>query len=99
MSEITANSQRPIVRVGVDLAKNVIQVHAVDEHGKAVIKRALAREKFLQWCSELPAGCQVAMEACAGSHHWGRKLQSLGLDARIIAAHLVTPSTRSTWLP
>jgi transposase len=46
-----------ITRVGVDLAKNVIQVHAVDATGKVVTSRALKREKFLVWCADLPAGC------------------------------------------
>ena len=83
MSEIT--------RVGVDLAKNVIQVHAVDAAGKLVTNRALARDKFILWCAQLPLGCLIAMEACASAHHWARKLLTLGLDARIIAAHLVSP--------
>ena len=88
MSEITAN---PIVRVGVDLAKRVIQVHGVDAAGKTVVNRALARDKFLPWCSQLPAGCVVAMEACAGAHHWARELTSRGLDAKIIPAALAAP--------
>ncbi len=83
MSEIT--------RVGVDLAKQVIQVHAVDCAGKLVTNRQLSRDKFISWCAQLPAGCLVAMEACCGAHHWARKLSTLGLDARIIAAHLVSP--------
>ena len=83
MSEIT--------RVGVDLAKAVIQVHAVDAAGKLVTNRQLSRDKFLPWCAQLPPGCLVAMEACGGSHHWARKLIGLGLSAKIIAAHLVTP--------
>ena len=68
---------RKIIRVGVDLAKNVIQVHAVDEHGTVVVARALRREKFITWCVQLPAGCLIAMEACSGAHHWCRKLQAL----------------------
>ena len=83
MSEIT--------RVGVDLAKHVIQVHAVDAAGKVVTNRALSRERFLPWCAQLPAGCLIAMEASSGAHHWARKLKGMGLDARIIAAHLVSP--------
>ena len=83
MSEIT--------RVGVDLAKRVIQVHAVDAAGRVVAAKALAREKFAPWCAQLPPGCLVAMESCSGAHHWARKLCSVGLDARLIAAHLVTP--------
>ncbi|MEO5659061.1 MAG: IS110 family transposase [Polaromonas sp.] len=79
-----------ITRVGVDLAKRVIQVHAVDASGKLVTNRALPRDKFIAWCAQLPAGCLVAMEASSGAHHWARKLVCLGLDARIIAAHLVS---------
>lgn len=83
MSEIT--------RVGVDLAKNVIQVHAVDALGKVITNKALQRDKFLLWCAMLPARCLIAMEASSSAHHWARKLVALGLDARIIAAHLVQP--------
>lgn len=90
MSEIT-RLMLMIVCVGVDLAKNVIQVHAVDAAGKVVVARALRRNQFLPWCALLPAGCVVAMECCSGAHHWGRRLRALGLQARLIAAHLVTP--------
>lgn len=80
-----------ITRVGVDLAKRVIQVCAVNAAGVRVVSRALPRDKFMPWCAQLPAGCLVAMEASSGAHHWARKLVALGLDARIIAAHLVVP--------
>lgn len=80
-----------ITRVGVDLAKNLIQVHAVDAAGKVVTNRALKREKFLIWCAELPAGCLVAMEACSGAHHWCRQLRERGFDARMISAQFVAP--------
>ena len=86
MSEIT--------RVGADLAKHVIQVHAVDAIGKQVTNRALARDKFIDWCAHLPPGCTIAMEASSSAHHWARKLIAMGLDARIIAAHLVAPYRR-----
>ena len=79
------------VRVGVDLAKRVIQVHAVDGAGRVLATRALARDKFIAWCAQLPAGCTVAMETSSSAHHWARKLVALGLEARIIAAQLVSP--------
>jgi transposase len=79
------------IRVGVDLAKHVIQVHAVDAGGRVVTSRAQARDKFIEWCIRLPAGCIVAMEASSSAHHWARKLIALGLDARIISAQLVSP--------
>lgn len=79
------------VRVGVDLAKHVIQVHAVDASDRVLTSRALPRAKFVEWCMQLPASCIVAMEASSSAHHWARKLVALGLDARIIAAQLVSP--------
>lgn len=88
MSEIT---RAPIARVGVDLAKRVIQVHAVDAAGRRVASRALGREQFVAWCAALPQGCLVAMEACSSAHHWARRLRAMGLDARLIAANFVTP--------
>ena len=88
MSEVTRGM---IVRVGVDLAKQVIQVHAVDAQGRRVVWRAFKREQFMVWCVQLPAGCLVAMEACSSAHHWARKLRALGLDARLIAGSFVSP--------
>ena len=90
MSEIT-RLMAMIVRVGVDLAKRVIQVHAVDAAGRRVVSKAFKRDQFIAWCAQLPAGCIVAMEACSSAHHWARKLCSMGLDARLIAANFVTP--------
>ena len=72
----------------------MIQVYAVDGAGKVLITRALVREKFIAWCMQLPAGCMVAMEISSSSHHWARKLKALGVDARIIAAQLVSPYRR-----
>src|ERR1700694_2178157 len=88
MAEIT---RALIVRVGVDLAKQVIQVHAVDAAGRRVVARAIKRDQFLEWCAQLPPGCLVAMEACSSAHHWARKLCAMGLDARLIAANFVSP--------
>lgn len=79
------------VRVGVDLAKRVIQVHAVDGAGRVLSARALPRDRFIEWCVRLPAGCVVAMEASSSAHHWARKLVALGLQPRIISAQLVEP--------
>lgn len=88
MSEITRGL---IARVGVDLAKRVIQVHAVDASGRVVTAKPLAREKFTAWCAQLPPGCTVAMESCGGAHHWARKLKAMGLDARLIPGQFVGP--------
>jgi transposase len=80
-----------ITRVGVDLAKRQIQVHAVDAGERVVLARAMSRERFGKWLHELPAGCVVAMEAASSAHHWARRCAALGLVARLIAPHFVTP--------
>jgi transposase len=77
--------------VGVDLAKQVIQVHGVDGGGRRVASRSIKRDQFMAWCAQLPPGCLVAMEACSSAHHWARRLRAAGLDARLIAAHFVSP--------
>ena len=82
-------------RVGVDLAKNVIQVHRENAHGKVFWAKAVSRDKFLGWCvSNLPAGTVVAMEACSGAHHWARQLQARGYVPMLLPAHLVEPFRR-----
>ena len=85
------NTEVSAVRVGVDLSKRVIQVHAVDGGGRVLTNRALARDKFLAWCARLPLGCMVVMEVSSSAHHWARRLLAMGLDARIISAHLAAP--------
>ena len=80
-----------IVRVGVDLSKTVLQIHAVDDAGATIVNRAVSRERFFEWCIQLPEGCVVAMEASSGAHHIGRKLTAFGLDVKIIAAQFVAP--------
>jgi transposase len=83
------------VRVGVDLAKNVFQVHAENSCGKVLAAKSLSRQKFLGWCvSNLTAGTVVAMEACSGAHHWARQLQSKGFVPLLLPAHLVEPFRR-----
>jgi transposase len=92
MKHLTGGSMKNITRVGVDLAKNVLQVCGVDALGKVVFNKSLSREKFLPWCSaELEPGCVVAMEACSGSHFWARELIKRGFNAKIIAASHVSP--------
>lgn len=72
-----------ISTIGIDLAKNVFQVHGVDAQGKAVLVKQLRRKQVLEFFGKLPA-CLVGMEACATSHHWARELTKLGHDVRLI---------------
>lgn len=58
-----------ITTIGIDLAKNVFQVHGVDEHGKAVFNKPLKREQMAAFFVNLPP-CLIGMEACGSAHHW-----------------------------
>lgn len=79
-----------ITTIGLDLAKHVFQVHAVDEAGKPVIRRQLRRSEVLPFFETLPS-CLIGMEACGSAHHWGRKLSEFGHEVRLIPARYVKP--------
>jgi transposase len=61
----------------------VVQVNAVEMAGQLATNQPLSRDKFLPWCAQLPAGCTVAMEGCASTHHWARK--RMALNVKIIS--------------
>lgn len=82
--------QQDVVTVGVDLAKNVFQVHAIGADGKVLVRRQLRRAEVLKFFSALPP-CLVGMEACASAHHWGRELIALGHDVRLMPPAYVKP--------
>ena len=85
-----------LIRVGVDLAKNVFQVHGVDRHEQPVWRRRLSRERWLQVLLEtVEPGCEIGMEACGGAHHWARQLQERGLTVKLIAPQFVKPYVQS----
>ncbi|MFP3277019.1 MAG: hypothetical protein RXR52_39785 [Paraburkholderia sp.] len=62
-----------ITRIGVDLAKNISQVHGVDSMERVVVRKAISRQKFLEWFANRES-CLVAMGACSAAHYWGRAL-------------------------
>jgi transposase len=76
--------------IGLDIAKNVFQLHGVDAHGKAVLRKQLKRSQVLAFFANLPP-CLVGLEACAGAHYWTRELIKLGHDARLISPQFVKP--------
>ncbi len=85
-----------ISRAGVDIAKSVFQVHAVDRHGRPLWRAALKRANWVEELSQrLASGAEIGMEACASAHHWGRKLQALGFRVRLIGAQFVKPYVKS----
>jgi transposase len=83
-----------ITTIGIDLAKSVFQVHAVDQHGKVTLKRQLKRGQMAEFFANLPA-CLIGMEACGSAHYWARKLQTLGHTVKLMAPQFVKPYVKT----
>ncbi len=83
-----------ITTVGIDLAKNVFQVHGIDERGKPVLRKQLRRTQVAKFFGNLPP-CVIGMEACASAHHWGRTLQQFGHTVRLMASQFVKPYVKT----
>ncbi len=82
MSEITL--------VGLDLAKNIFRINAVDKNGKRIMNKNIHRGSMVTFFANLPS-CTVAMEACSSCHYWARTIESLGHEVQIIHPRYVTP--------
>ena len=74
-----------ITTIGLDIAKNVFQVHGIDAAEKVVVRKQLRRCQVLQFFQELPP-CLIGLEACATSHYWARELAKLGHEVRLMPA-------------
>ena len=83
-----------ITTLGIDLAKNVFQLHGVNEFGKPVIKKQLKREQMAAFLVNLPP-CLIGMEACGSAHYWARKLQGFGHTVKLIAPQFVKPYVKT----
>jgi len=83
-----------ITIMGIDLAKNVFQLHGVNRHGKTVLTKRVKRVKFVQTVADIPP-CLIGMEACAGSHYWARKFIKLGHTVKLMAPQFVKPYVKS----
>ena len=79
-----------VTTIGIDLAKNVFQVHGVDAEGEVVFRRQLRRGQVLPFFRKQPA-CLVGMEACATAHHWAREIGALGHEVRLMPPRYVKP--------
>ena len=79
--------------VGLDLAKNVFQVHAIDETGKVVVRRSLRRRQVIPFFSKLEP-CLIGMEACGTSHFWAREIASLGHEVKLMPPAYVKPHVK-----
>ena len=76
--------------IGVDLAKNVFQLHGASLTGELKFRKKLSRPQFRKFMEEQPA-CIVVFEACGGAHYWARELEGQGHQAKLIAPQYVKP--------
>jgi transposase len=79
-----------VTRIGMDIAKQIFDLHRVDRRGKVTLRKTLRRERVLEFFAQLKP-CEVGMEACAGAHYWHRELSRLGHTVRLLSAHKVKP--------
>ena len=87
-------SEMKITTIGIDLAKNIFQLHGVDERGKPAARRAMKRDDMLPYFANLEP-CLIGMEACGSAHHWARKLIALGHTVKLMAPQFVKPYVKS----
>lgn len=83
-----------ITTVGIDLAKNVFQVHGVDESGRVVLRKAVKRADLTKVFAQLPA-CLIGMEACGSAHYWARRLMQFGHTVKLMAPQFVKPYVKT----
>jgi transposase len=83
-----------VTTIGLDIAKNLFQVHGVDEHGRVILSKRLARAKVLAVFANLPR-CLIGLEACGGAHYWARQLTRLGHEVRLMPPHYVKPYVKT----
>ena len=80
--------------IGLDLAKNVFQIHGINEDGEIVVRKQLKRRDVIRYFARLQP-CLIGMEACAGAHYWSRELSKLGHCVRLMAPAFVKPYVKS----
>jgi transposase len=93
-AKLAEESDMNIKRIGIDLAKQVFQVHGVDNQEKAVLRKQLRRTQMLDFFKKLPP-CLIGMEACGSAHYWGRELQKQGHTVKLMAPQFVKPYVKS----
>ena len=83
-----------IKRIGLDLAKQLFQLHGVDQQDQVVLRKQLRRNQMLAYFSNLPP-CLIGIEACSSAHYWARELQKLGHTVKLMAPQFVKPYVKS----
>ncbi|GAA6210315.1 IS110-like element ISCc4 family transposase [Hyphomicrobiales bacterium 4NK60-0047b] len=76
--------------IGIDIAKNVFQIHGIDEEDNVVVRRQLKRRQVFPFFIKL-SPCLIGMEACVSSHHWARELSKLGHEVKLMPPRYVKP--------
>ncbi|HEY4832339.1 MAG TPA: IS110 family transposase, partial [Waddliaceae bacterium] len=80
--------------LGIDLAKNIFQLHGTNVNGKCVLRKRLTREKMIEFVANMKP-CIIGIEACMGAHYWSRIFQSLGHTVKIMSPQFVKPYVMS----
>jgi len=83
-----------LTTIGLDIAKHVFQVHGVDQHGMAVLRKRLSRGRVLAFFANLPR-CVIGLEACGGAHYWARELTKVGHEVRLMPPQYVRPYVKT----
>jgi len=83
-----------VTTLGIDIAKNIFQLHGVDKNGKTVMKKRVSRKKLPEIMVQLPS-CLVGMEACGGSNYWSRRFKDMGHEVKLISPQFVKPYVKS----
>src|SRR5579862_8744097 len=83
-----------IKTLGIDLAKNVFQLHGTDAKGKCVLQKRLSRDKLLEYLATL-SPCLIGIEASTGAHYWAREFEKQGHTVKIMAPQFVKPYVKS----
>lgn len=83
-----------ITTVGIDLAKNVFQVHGIDERGKVLLRKSVRRSELAKVFANL-AACLIGMEACGSAHYWARRLMEFGHTVKLMAPQFAKPYVKT----
>jgi transposase len=83
-----------VTTIGIDLAKNVFQLHGADKRGKRVFSKRLNRGQLIEFLAQTPP-CIIGIEACTGAHYWARRFTSLGHTVKMMAPQFVKPYVKS----
>jgi transposase len=77
-----------VTTLGIDVAKNIFQLHGVDAHGKVAVQKRVTRAKLRDTIAQLPP-CVIGMEACGSAQYWAREFQQLGHTVKLMSPQFV----------